>query len=43
MKNVVMDGTGVYIPPNKVYNEELAQIIHGSAEKLAESRIVTVF
>lgn len=23
MKNVVMDGTGVYIPPNKVYNEEL--------------------
>ena len=23
MKNVVMDGTGVYIPPNKVYNEEV--------------------
>ncbi len=23
MKNVVMKGTGVYIPSNKVYNEEL--------------------
>ena len=23
MKNVIMQGTGVYIPNNKVYNEEL--------------------
>ncbi|MBR1691421.1 MAG: hypothetical protein IJ711_01455 [Lachnospiraceae bacterium] len=23
MKNIVMKGTGIYIPPNKVYNEEL--------------------
>ena len=23
MKNILMKGTGVYIPPNKVYNEEL--------------------
>lgn len=23
MKNVLMKGTGVYIPPNKVYNEQL--------------------
>ena len=23
MKNILIKGTGVYIPPNKVYNEEL--------------------
>ena len=23
MKNILMKGTGVYIPPNKVYNEQL--------------------
>lgn len=23
MKNILIKGTGIYIPPNKVYNEEL--------------------
>ena len=27
MKNILIKGTGIYIPPNKVYNEELANTL----------------